>query len=246
MSTNMEVMEINTDTSPASMIYAAIAGGADLDKLEKLMLLQERFEANEAKKAYVSAMAAFKADPPRIEKTKQVKFSTSKGTTEYKHALLADAAAIINTALSRHGLSAGWTTSQADKLITVTCKITHAMGHSEQTSLVAAPDDSGGKNGIQAIGSTVSYLERYTLFSLTGLASHDMDDDGRGGKVQSITEDQQNTLVSMMEDNGFGADIPGLLKYMHVEAISEIPSKSYNKALSAIKAKIKKKGDANE
>jgi len=242
MSTNMEVMEINTDTSPASMIYAAIAGGADLDKLEKLMLLQERFEANEAKKAYVSAMAAFKADPPRIEKTKRVKFST----TEYKHALLADVAEKINRALSVHGLAASWRTSQADKGITVTCTITHKMGYSESTELTAAPDTSGAKNAIQAIGSTVSYLERYTILALTGLGSHDMDDDGRGGVENFISVDQQNTLIAMMDDNGFSADMPGLLKYMQVDAVSEIPAKSYNKALSAIKAKIKKKGTVNE
>jgi hypothetical protein len=43
----------------------------------------------------------------------------------------------------------------------------------------SGPDDSGGKNKIQAIASAKSYLERYTLLAITGLATKDMDDDGR-------------------------------------------------------------------
>jgi hypothetical protein len=223
--------------SPAALIQAAISGNADLDKLEKLLALQERWEANEAKKAYVSAMAAFKASPPKIEKTKQVKFSTSKGVTEYKHALLADAAEKINKALSLHGLSAGWTTHQGGKEITVTCRITHAMGHSEETSLTASPDDSGGKNSIQSIGSTVSYLERYTLFALTGLASHDMDDDGDKGATAHITDEQVNELHALLTDNN--RDIPKFLAYMKVEGLADIPAKKFGQAKSSILAAIK-------
>jgi hypothetical protein len=43
----------------------------------------------------------------------------------------------------------------------------------------AAADISGSKNQIQAIGSAVTYLERYTLFASYGLASKDQDDDGK-------------------------------------------------------------------
>lgn len=44
----------------------------------------------------------------------------------------------------------------------------------------AEPDGSGSKNAVQAIGSTNTYLQRYTLFSVLGLASVDMDDDANG------------------------------------------------------------------
>ncbi len=76
--------------TPADMIKMAVAGGADLEKLEKLMLLQERWEGNEAKKEYHKAMAAFKANPPEINKDKQVSYNTNKGKTEYRHASLAN------------------------------------------------------------------------------------------------------------------------------------------------------------
>ena len=166
-------------SSPAMLMMAALDKGADLDKLEKLMLLQERYEKNEARKSYHEAMGQFKANPPEIGKDKTVSFKAGGGQTSYSHASLANVTGKINRALSKHGLSAGWTTVQSEKGITVTCTVTHKFGHSESTSLTAAPDTSGSKNAIQAIGSTVSYLERYTILALTGLATHDMDDDGK-------------------------------------------------------------------
>jgi hypothetical protein len=238
MTTETPKYEIEArQNSPAALIQSAISGGADLEKLEKLLALQERWEANEAKKAYVAAMAAFKANPPRIEKTKTVSFS---GTT-YKHALLADAAEKINRALSQHGLSAAWTTKQEGDAITVICTITHDMGHSESTSLTAGPDKSGAKNAIQAIGSTVSYLERYTLFALTGLASHDMDDDGRGA-TEYVTEEQSNELYALLIENG--RDIAKFLSYMKVEALAEIPAKKFGQAKNSILAAIKNAREA--
>ena len=164
-------------SSPAEIIASAIAGGADLEKLKGLMELQERWEGNEAKKEYHKAMAAFKANPPEINKDKQVSYNTGKGKTEYKHASLANVCNKINSELSKHGLSASWTTRQNGS-IAVTCKITHIKGHSEETTLAAGADTTGSKNSIQAIGSTITYLERYTLLSLTGLATFEQEDDG--------------------------------------------------------------------
>jgi hypothetical protein len=45
--------------------------------------------------------------------------------------------------------------------------------------MVAAPDTSGSKNAIQAIGSTVQYLMRYTFIGAFGITTADADMDGR-------------------------------------------------------------------
>jgi len=186
-----ETPNLPAQASPNAVIMMAMQKGYTPELIEKMIQLQERFEANEARKAYHEAMAAFKADPPDIGKDKKVSFDVGNRTTSYTHASLANVTEKINKALSIQGLSAGWTTVQADKGITVTCTITHRLGHSESTSLTAAPDTSGSKNAIQAVGSTVSYLERYTILALTGLATRDMDDDGKGngdGKMTKFEE----------------------------------------------------------
>jgi hypothetical protein len=185
--------------TPMAMIQIAVQQGADIEKLTKLMDLQERYEANEARKAFVSAMSAFKANPPDIFKNKHVSFTTQKGKTEYDHATLDQVSMAIGTALSRHGLSHRWVTDQSDGRIKVTCIITHSLGHSESVSLQSSADDSGGKNSIQAIGSAVTYLQRYTLLAATGMAVQDQDDDAKGSEPKGIDADRYKYLAGTIK-----------------------------------------------
>lgn len=80
-------------------------GSMDLLAMERLMGLQERWDANEAKKAYHAAMAAFKQNPPTILKDKHVEFTTSKGTTAYDHATIGNVVKQIVASLAEHDLS---------------------------------------------------------------------------------------------------------------------------------------------
>jgi hypothetical protein len=167
-------------TTPSMLLQLAMEQGADLDRLERLMDMQIRWEERQARNAFVAAMAAFKNEPMTIYKDRHVNYANKNGDiTDYMHASLGGVVAVVVPALARHGLSHRWETQQGSAGITVTCAITHSLGHSESISLSSPPDQSGGKNSIQAIGSTVSYLQRYTLLAITGLATSDMDDDGR-------------------------------------------------------------------
>lgn len=163
-----------------SMIDKMIDKGADPAMLDKLLDLQIKWEGHEARKAYVADMARFKAEPIRIEKGKRVSFrNNTGGTTAYDHAELSDVTNEVVPKLAKHGFSHAWNVKQEGG-ITVTCTITHARGHSESVSMTAPPDTSGGKNTIQGIASTKTYLERYTLLAACGLATEGQDDDGRG------------------------------------------------------------------
>lgn len=174
--------------TPATLLELAVAKGAPLDQLERLMALKERWDENEARKAFVEAMAEFKREDLSIGKNKHVSYRNKAGTlTEYDHAELCDVTDVVVPALAKHGISHGWKVTQENGgRITVTCKLTHRLGHFEEVSMSAGADDSGGKNSIQAIASTKTYLERYTLLAATGLSTGgDMggesdDDDGRG------------------------------------------------------------------
>lgn len=167
-----------TPITPDQMLAMAVEQGADIDKLEKLMALQERWEANQAKKAFVVAMNEFKSDPPKIIKDATVSYETDKGMTTYNHAKLSTICDVIGVALSSVGISFRWVTNQDGGVITVTCILTHGFGHSEETTLRSTPDSTGGKNSIQAVGSAVTYLQRYTLLAAVGLAAEDQDTDG--------------------------------------------------------------------
>ena len=218
---------VQADNSPASMMQMALSNGADLASIEKMMELQERWERNEAKKAYVAAMAEFKKTPLKILKDKKVSFNQ----TNYSHASLGNVTDSIGTELSRHGISASWETKQDQGNITVICTLTHSMGHSESTSLTAPPDSSGKKNNIQAIGSTVAYLQRYTILAITGVATHDqIDDDGRASEVVYITDKQAGQIFDTMNSKNVNA--PHFLDYLKVGSVEEIPANRFNAVMS--------------
>ena len=182
---NDELMVIEGENKPGQLIALALNQNADPAVLSKLMDLQERWEAQNARKAFVLAMSAFKQEAPSVlKKGDKVDFSTAKGRTHYNYANLGSIVQEITAILGKHSLSATWQTCQDDKgNITVTCNVTHAAGHRESVTLTGPPDDSGNKNRIQAIGSAVTYLQRYTLLAALGLATGE-DDDGRGGKPE--------------------------------------------------------------
>lgn len=174
-----------TPVTPGDLLRYALDSGADLDRLEKLMDLQMKFEANEARKAFADDMASFKKNPPTIYKDKHVGFKTDKGRTEYDHATIGNVVEKIVSAAAEHGFSHRWDLAQQDGRVIVECVVTHRLGHSQTTKLEASPDSSGGKNGIQSIVSAKSYLERHTLLAAFGLATKDQeDDDGAGAEQQ--------------------------------------------------------------
>ena len=126
------------------MIARVIDRGGDVANVERLLDLQIKWEANEARKHFVAAMAAFKAEPIRVLKTKSVGYETKEGDfVSYKHATTADVVDAVVPAMGKHGLSHRWDVKQEGSQITVTCTITHALGHSESVSMTAAPDSSG-------------------------------------------------------------------------------------------------------
>lgn len=225
--------------TPAQMLQLAFERGADLDKLQQLMDLQERWEATQARKAFVAAMAEFKANPPEIIKEKHVSFKTNTGMTEYDHATLGNVCAATIKGLAVVSISHRWDVTQSEG-ITVKCILTHAQGHSESVSLTAAADTSGGKNSIQALGSAITYLQRYTLLAATGLAALDQDDDGKAGGTGSeyfITENQIHDLMALAEE--VKADRAAFLKYMKVTQLAEIPRTQYSIAVAGLESKRK-------
>jgi hypothetical protein len=232
-----------TPATPATLLAMAVQQGADLDKLEKLMELQERWEKNEARKSFVSAMNSFKANPPEILKNKHVKF----GETEYDHATLHHVVDVITQSLSNYGLSHRWTTEQLDGgQIRVTCVLTHVQGHSESTSLQAGADASGKKNNIQALGSTVTYLQRYTLLAATGTAAKGTDDDGVSAEtVETVSDEQAANIQCLIDD--VAADKTKFLGYLAkagkvtINRIEDIPASMYSTAIQSLEQKRKKK-----
>lgn len=182
METNLIKKELQPENSeisvvepnPSVLLQLAVQQNLDIDKLEKLMQLQERWQAQRARKEFLNAISRFQAVCPPIEKTKRVAY----GNTKYSYAPLGDIAATIKKPMSDNGLSHRWEIGEDADNIVVTCIISHIDGHSEKTTMKGGKDGSGNKNAIQSSGSTVSYLQRYSLIGALGISTADEDIDG--------------------------------------------------------------------
>lgn len=230
--------EAGNAITPLTMIDRALASGAAPETLEKLLALQERWEANQGRKAFDEAMAAAKAEIPTIRKNRTVDFSSQRGRTHYRHEDLAEIAATVNPILSKHGLSYRFKTTNApNEPITVTCIITHRMGYSEETTLSGPPDSSGNKNAIQQVGSTLTYLQRMTLKAALGLAAADDDDGQKSDDEHSspIGADQASKVLALIEETG--TDIEKFCQYLGVEAVPDITTGQLPRALAMLEKK---------
>lgn len=166
--------------TPANLLERAIDKGADLAQLEKLMDLQERWEKKEAAKAFNVALSNFQKDKPEINNNKKAEFKTKDGgKMSYTYAGLSYIQKKIDPVLSMCGLSYRWEQEALDGLIKITCIIKHEAGHEECFTLSGPMDTSGKKNSLQQIGSTITYLKRYTLAGGLGLSTSE-DNDGVG------------------------------------------------------------------
>ena len=224
---------VPVEMTPMLMLDRAVASGASVEVLEKLMGLQERFERNQARKAFDAAMAQAKANMPVIVKGQE---KTGAGGT-YKYEDLAGIARAIDPTLAAQGLSYRFRT-ESNGAVKVTCIISHRNGHSEENSLSSSPDTSGSKNAIQAIGSTVTYLQRYTLKAALGLAASKDDDGSAAGAPVDLTPvtAEQALALRVMADE-VGADIPKLCLYLRVPSLADIPADCYEQAVAVIERK---------
>lgn len=190
--------------SAQGLIEMAITQGADIDKLERLMQLQERYDAKNAKSAFLAALSMFQANCPVIV--------AKKSGHNYKYAPLGDIVAQIKEILFTCGLSYRFEQSQEGDLITVNCITSHIDGHSEALAMTGKADTQGSKSSIQAIGSTVTYLRRYSLLGALGIVTADEDSDGRvesSKKIDHCNPGQVIEINELLDKTGMDANTFG-------------------------------------
>lgn len=192
------------------VIEKMIDKGVGADILTKVFELQQKAEAEQARRAFVVAFADFKAEAPAaIERTGVVNYPSKQGgQVDYSHVELDHACKELTPILSKHGLAHSWEVSPADDAgwLTVSCRLEHVAGHSRSVTLRAQADMSGSKNAIQGAGSTIYYLERYTFLAVLGIAQSYGDNDGNNGNGGTLSAEQIgriNDLLGQCESVGY-------------------------------------------
>lgn len=230
--------------TPLDMLNRAVETGANIEVLERLMALHERYEAAQAKKAFSAAVAAAKGEIPAIFRNRGVDFTTAKGRTNYRYEDFAGVAQVVDPILNKHGLSYRFRSAQENGRVRVTCVLSHRDGYSEETTLEAAEDHSGNKNSVQAIGSSATYLQRYTLKLALGLATTNDDDGKSSGKAEDdyVTDEQADAITALLTETQ--ANVGAFLQTFRVECVADLRKSQYADAHGALLRKKSKQGAA--
>lgn len=220
--------------TPVDMLSMAVERGANIEVMTKLMDLRDRWEAGQARKAFDEAVASAKAQIPTIAKNRE-------GHNNKRYADFAAIASVVDPIIGQYGLSYRFRTTQTDR-INVTCILSHKAGHAEETTLSGPADTSGSKNAIQAIGSTLTYLQRYTLVQALGLAASEDDDGGKSADadVETISEEQVIILRELIEATK--ADQRGVLAYVRARDLSSIRADKFPELVAMLKRKEQRRG----
>lgn len=227
----VEIDEQGGAITPMRMLQIAVEKGHGLEQIEKLMELERRWKADQAREAYYLALTAFKKQPITVTKDKKNKQYDSM------YSSIGNFANTVNTAMAPFGLNARWDIDQSDD-IKVTCILSHTLGHSENVSMSGPPDESGSKNPLQQIKSTVTYLELSTLQAVTGVVSQDanLDDDGNGA-AETISAEQVKDLEALISE--IGANKASFLKTCKIDKLENLPTKMFKGAVARLEQKRK-------
>ena len=234
-------VQTSVQTNPNALVELAITKGADVEALERVFALQERWQANQAKSAFTQAMANLKTELPVVKKLVE--------GHNYKYAPLEDIANQVDKVISKHGFTYRWDTTLSEKAMTVVCTATHIEGHQE-TSSFTAPIISGTKsmNEVQSSAATITYLKRYTLCNLFGIMIAGEDQDARIKSMQpKLPASPKAKIMSLLKaldvDTSDGEVIKEQVKKMTGDALVE---KNFDEIISKLTILWQEKQETNE
>lgn len=228
---NSSLEPVDPEPEADNMILVAVQKGYSPELIEKMMVLQERHEANKAKKAFYEAKANFIAEAPPVKKDKYNSYFQSW------YISLGNLVETYNPYLGKNGLSISFPTpNQTEKTMTVECRLSHKLGHSESISITspidqAAIGNASGKrsrNPIQDIKSTFTYLRAATCEAILGVAGTEgtVDDDGNSAQSNNfITESQAKEIEKIIKDKNIDKSV--FLTWAKSDAVKNIHISNY-------------------
>lgn len=166
----------------------------DVEKLERLIAMQERILDRNAKAAFVDAFSNMQPEIPEIDEQGQI--LDRAGNVQSHYALNEDIQAVLKPILARHGFGLSFKTEWPDAIdgkqkVRIIGMLSHRAGYTRDSEFKAEADKTGSKNEIQALGSSVAYGRRYTTIDLLNIISRaagDRDDDAQGSSKGKADE----------------------------------------------------------
>ena len=162
----------------------------DVVKLEALLRMRRDMETDQNRREFNRAMAMTQAEMLPV-----IRDATNPHTNS-TYAKLETIDAQMRPIYTRHGFSVRFGSTESPRgpeWLRVLCTVSHSGGFYELNHLDSRLDEVGtrgstNKTGVQAVGSTVSYLRRYLLLMVFNIVlADDPDDDGETQRTRTTT-----------------------------------------------------------
>jgi len=224
-------------TSFIQMIERAASNpNVDVDKMSRLLDMQERVLNKQAETDFAQAMASAQSEIGRVAA------DASNPQTRSKYASYAALDRAIRPAYAKHGFALSFDTADTDKdgYVRVVCHVSHRGGHTRTYHIDMPADGKGAKGGdvmtkTHATGSAMTYGQRYLLKSIFNIAIG-TDDDGNGAEGSPLIDDaRKDEIVGLLKETE--SDVQKFLQYMGVESVDEITVRDVGRALNMLNAK---------
>jgi len=218
--------------TPMMLLQQAIEHNVDVDRVEKLMDLQERWERNEAGKRYAEALAAFQAECQPIHKRREASFN---GRLAYTFASLDDIMVVIQPLLTKHGLAIGFSAGVNDAgALVAQCRV-RCGTHVEVTDITLPVPAEMKVNATQKMGAALSYAKRYALCAALNITVTDEDNDGNG-LIETVTEEEAIQLQDIASECPKGTRAR-CLAWLGVSSFYECPAAKFYEVRDMLKRK---------
>lgn len=228
------------DSILAIIAKAASDPNVDIDKMDRLLQMQERVQDRQAAADFADALAKMQPELPVITANSEI---LHNGKLIAKYASWDHIYSAIKPILSEYGFSLIFRNTSTDKDETTTAVLKRG-GHEETNSVTLPRDSSGAKNNVQAVGSSRTYGQRYSACPLIGITIQGDDDDGkRAGADHPISVKQYDELRKLMtatqtEEDAFINFLAS--KRIAVESLDELPASRFDFAMAALNKKAAK------
>jgi ERF superfamily len=243
----------------------------DVAKAERIEAMIERARAKRAENQYNAAFYEMQAELPEINKDNKIVILDKNGRKiqETPYASYDNIQRVTRPILKAHGFALKMRTEPGrDGVgIVVIAMLAHGGGHHESMILPLPLENSGSKNNVQGINSSISYGKRIcttTMLDLIRTAPQDADNDGRApeGKKRNlrpsagaaaepeqpdpeakITGAQAKELLKVIDE----CDIPisRFIEKYKVTAVHELPARFFDEAVKTCRDYAARVKDAN-
>jgi ERF superfamily len=221
----------------------------NVEVFDRLLAARRSEEDRAAERAFNLAMSQAKGELQPVLKTRDVDYPSKRdggARVKYRYENFADVAKMVDPVFAAHGLAYRFAVEQQADMARVTCIVSHSDGYSDRVKLESKVDPGAtGMSMVQALGSVLTYLQRYSLRAAIGLAAA-IDDDGKaaGGTSPKIVDEQANELRKLFDETG--RSVATMLNLIGVDEIENLNVDQFMRvraALNLAKAERRKKAE---